>query len=228
MINSHIKLRSHSPYSKTDETCLIEGTSGLIYPGVRVENISYPLTISAVQGAVCSCLANGDTPQILYQNEPFSELIGFWQNEFNFEIQNQLPDEISLFDPLLPEPGNIPETLAELCKKSVTIHSGFPVSALLVTADGWVPGVNIEVTSWSQGLCAERLAITRALAGGYQNFEQIHIFAPKSDFSSPCGACRQVLNEWMPDKMVVMHHRDQALTKHFARHLLPFGFTSGS
>jgi cytidine deaminase len=219
-------LKSYSPYSNMEETCFLEGRSGLIYPGVRIENISFPLTISAVQSAVCSCLANGDKPVKLYRQQPLPELIGYWKDQFDLEISTDQPDNHSIYKPLEEPPEDIREDLTRLCKKAVTIHSGFPVSAFLVSGEGWIPGVNVELASWNLGLCAERVAIARAVAAGYRNFDQIHILAPKSDFCSPCGACRQVIHEWMPGKSVVLYHQYKSITRHFTEHLLPYGFTS--
>jgi hypothetical protein len=68
----------------------------LIYSGVRIENISFPLTISAVQSAVCSCLANGDKPVKLFQQQPLPELIGYWKDQFDLEISTDQPDNHSI------------------------------------------------------------------------------------------------------------------------------------
>ncbi len=221
-------MKAYSPYSKTEETCLVLGESGSYYPGVRIENISFPLTISAIQAGICSCLANGDTPVSIYQNTPVSELRSYWIEEFNLSFYSTFPSNPHLYNPLITEEIDIPETLDALCTKAVTIHSEFPVTALLKTEDGFVPGVNTEVSAWSLGLCAERVAISRAIAAGLHEFTNMHIYAPKGQFSSPCGACRQVLAEHMPGKPVELHHDKETLSKHFTNHLLPYGFITKS
>lgn len=226
--NSNHTLTVYTPYSNTDETCYIKGESGMYYPGVRIENISFPLTISAIQAAVCSCLANGDVPEMLYQASAESELKSYWMNEFNLSFSSELPSNPKIYNPLLPEETDVITMLEDLCSTAVTIHSNFPVTALLKTEAGLVPGVNVEVGAWALGLCAERVAISRALAAGLQEFEAIHIYAPKGQFSSPCGACRQVLAEHMPDKPVELHHDKVTLSKHFTNHLLPYGFITSS
>lgn len=218
----------YAPYSDSRETCLVRGKSGMIYPGVRVENISYPLTITSIQAAVCSCLANGDIPQSysLTNGSNRPELLSFWTTTFNLEELERYGTDEPRFNPLIPVESNIGVELTALCSKAVTIHSGFPVSSLLKVADGYIPGANVEVEAWALGLCAERVSISRAIAAGYTEFESIHVHAPKSDFSSPCGACRQVLNEFMPSGVVEMHHGDGSLSKHITSHLLPHGFIS--
>lgn len=222
-------MNSYAPYSNLEEYCLVEGSSGLFYPGTRIENISFPLTISAVRGAICSCLANNDRPVSIYQNEPISELLNFWKEEYNIERIHQLPDSPDLFDPLITDEIDVMTTLQDLTKYSVTPHSDFPVTALLETDMGYIAGVNIEVSAWSLGLCAERTAISRAVTAGYgDNLRRMHVYAPKGDFSSPCGSCRQVLADIMPSQQVVLHHGNQTSSTHFVKDLLPYGFTSSS
>lgn len=204
------------------------GKSGLCYPGIRIENISFPLTIPAVQAAVCSCLANDDKPLSIIQQNTVSELSTSWINKFNLTEWDTLPDDSSVYDPAIKKIEDIKATLKKLCDLSVADHSNFPVSVLLKTDKGFIPGVNVEFDEWNLGLCAERVAISRALAAGYSNFEEIHIYAPKSEYISPCGACRQVLFELMPDQMVKLYHNDQSVSAHFVSHLLPNGFTSSS
>lgn len=227
-----IQLKSYTPYSGTEETCLVSGKSGVFYPGVRVENISFPLTISAIRAAVCSCLANGDTPAAYYpvKSGPDTGLTNFWVDEFNLHVREELPENIDLFNPLInPEPSpEIADILEGLCRQAVTIHSGFPVSALIKTGNGYIWGVNVEVSSWSLGLCAERVAICRALAHGMTDLERVFVYAPKSNFCSPCGSCRQILMEFMPDKTIHLYHRDQGVSRHFIQHLLPNAITSDS
>ena len=221
-------MKAYSPYSGTEETCIVEGKSGFHYPGVRIENISFPLTISAVQAAVCSCLANNDIPIKLYQELPESELKQYWLEQFNLNASNSLPQNPNWFDPVLDKNINVIDTLEKLCSKSVTIHSDFPVTALLETENGFVPGANVEVSAWSLGLCAERVAVVRAISAGLGDFKTMHIYAPKGLFSSPCGACRQVLAEHMPDKPVELHHKKDSLTRHLTNHLLPYEFVTKS
>ncbi len=222
-------MNSYSPYSGSDEYCLVEGRSGIFYPGTRIENISFPLTISAVQGSMISCLANGDSPLSIYQEDPASELLTFWEQEFDIHRTHSLPESPKLYDPLLPPDINITDTLRELSEKSVIPNSSFPVAALLETEQGFIPGVNVEVSAWSLGLCAERTAISRAVSAGITDrMMALHIYAPQGEFSSPCGACRQVLAEFLPRQRVVLHHGNQTQSKHYVSDLLPYGFTGSS
>ena len=222
-------MNSYAPFSELNEYCLVEGESGLFYPGTRIENISFPLTISAIRAAICSCLANNDRPVSIYQNEPISELLNFWTEEYNIERIDQLPGSPGLFDPLITDEIDVMTTLQDLTKYSVIPHSEFPVTALLETEMGYIAGVNIEVSAWSLGLCAERTAISRAVTAGLGNkLRLLHVYAPKGDFISPCGSCRQVMAEFMPRSQVVLHHGNQTTSAHFVKDLLPYGFTGSS
>ncbi|REL38169.1 cytidine deaminase [Rhodohalobacter sp. SW132] len=225
---NQLETYSYSPYSDhSGDWCVVEGKSGLWYPGVRVENISFPLTITPLHGAICSCLANGDQPVSFYAETDTNELHPYWISEYNLQERKAVPETLDLFHPILENGQQKSLQLSEaLIPKAVTPHSDFPVAAFLYTDDGVVTGVNVEVSSWSLGLCAERLAIFRAVSAGIQSFNKLEVYAPKGDFSSPCGACRQVLMEWMPGKTVELHHGDLTVSTHKTEHLLPFAFSS--
>lgn len=225
-----IRNRAHSPYSGIKEHCLVEGESGTIYPGVRIENSSFPLTISAIQGAVSSCLANSDHPVTYWYGNNKPELIDYWATNYHIEQSTKEYNLTNqhLFNPFNEVVTDISDTLKNLSEKAITPNSNFSVSAILETERGFVTGVNVEGSAWSLGLCAERVAISRAKAAGAGNFLSMHIMAPKSDFCSPCGACRQVIHEFMPKKQIHLYHTDQQKTVHVTEHLLPYAFTAYS
>lgn len=86
-------------------------------------------------------------------------------------------------------------------------YSDFPVGAALLTMDGEViTGVNVENASYGLTICAERTAITRAVAEGKRQFQAIAVWASQRPHGSvtPCGACRQFLAEFLtPDSPVI-------------------------
>ncbi|MGL4987448.1 MAG: cytidine deaminase [Treponemataceae bacterium] len=85
-------------------------------------------------------------------------------------------------------------------------YSQFPVGAAILLSDGKViTGVNIENRSFGLTNCAERTALFTAVAQGHTDFRCIAIATPAADYPvSPCGACRQVLSEFMkPDVTVI-------------------------
>ena len=73
-------------------------------------------------------------------------------------------------------------------------YSNFKVGAALETLDGEIiTGCNIESSSYGLTICAERVALTKALSEGKLNFHRMAIVGPDNDFCPPCGACRQLL-----------------------------------
>ena len=78
-------------------------------------------------------------------------------------------------------------------------YSRFRVGAALLGDDGEVyTGCNVENRSFGLTICAERTAVTKAVSEGQRSFRALAVAAPDSDVPvSPCGACRQVLSEFM-------------------------------
>ena len=75
-------------------------------------------------------------------------------------------------------------------------YSKFRVGAALLTAEGKIfTGCNVENASYGLTICAERVAVTKAISAGYRKFQAIAIVAPGTT-PTPCGACRQVLAEF--------------------------------
>ena len=79
-------------------------------------------------------------------------------------------------------------------------YSRFPVGAAALANDGSVyTGANIENASYPLTCCAERVAVFQAVMAGQTAIVAIGVWAEKSRGVTPCGACRQVLNEWRPE-----------------------------
>jgi cytidine deaminase len=88
----------------------------------------------------------------------------------------------------------------EIAMSAYAPYSKFHVGAALLCTDGTiVKGVNVENRSYGLTICAERNAITAAIAGGHLEFSALAISTPDSaEPVGPCGACRQVIGEFMP------------------------------
>lgn len=223
--------RAYVPYSGEAKACTIESRSGKFFAGVRVENISYPITIPAVQAGCAICLSEKEIPAKIYlENEDLDQL-GFWKNEFDLEIikTNSIP-EVSpeKLNKIAVSDLDITTRLKELLDQAVIPNSDFPVSALLFTSDGYFEGVNVEVSDWSKGLCAERVVLAKANAAGVHDFKRLEIHTKKGEFSSPCGACRQVIVEFLPFNDIILHHADGTSSEHLSLDLLPYNFKSSS
>ena len=98
------------------------------------------------------------------------------------------------------------EQAMEAAKKAYAPYSRFRVGAALLLDDGSVvTGVNVENRSYGLTNCAERTAIFRAVAMGKKNFTAIAIATPDADYPvGPCGACRQVISEFMQPEAPVI------------------------
>jgi homotetrameric cytidine deaminase len=222
---------AYVPYSKQPETCIVESANGLFYGGVRLENISYPLTIPAVQAAFAICLSEGEKPAKLYVPHSNLDQLHFWSHEFNaLIIETDTPplDELEDLSCKLVSNFDELERLEALLDAAVTPNSDFPVSALLFFEGGYFEGVNIEVSEWSEGICAERVALAKAIAQGIQDFDNLAVHTRKGEVSSPCGACRQVIAELLPYHPIKLHHSDGTLSEHLSIDLLPFSFKSNA
>ncbi|KXT76630.1 cytidine deaminase [Streptococcus sp. DD12] len=106
-------------------------------------------------------------------------------------------------------------------------YSNFPVGASLLTKDGQVyRGCNIENASFGLTNCAERTAIFNAVAQGKREFAQLVIFGNTDQPIAPCGACRQVMSEFMSsDTPVVLVGRDENERHTTVGQLLPYAFS---
>jgi cytidine deaminase len=84
-------------------------------------------------------------------------------------------------------------------------YSGFPVGAALLTDKGKIyKGCNVESSSFGLTICAERVALTKALSEGEQKFTAIAIAAKDGLFCPPCGACRQLLYDYAPQLKIIL------------------------
>ncbi len=83
--------------------------------------------------------------------------------------------------------------------------SGFPVGAVLLSNKNIIyHGCNVESSSYGLSICAERVALFKALSEADTSFQSITIFAPKAEYCPPCGACRQLLYDYAPNITVLL------------------------
>jgi cytidine deaminase len=97
------------------------------------------------------------------------------------------------------------QAAAEAAVRSYSPYSKFRVGAALLCGDGSiVVGTNVENRSFGLTICAERSAIVAAISSGKRDFKELAIATPDSTYPvSPCGACRQVLSEFLsPDAFI--------------------------
>ena len=108
---------------------------------------------------------------------------------------------------------------------AIATFSHFKVGAALETADGTVvTGFNIENATYGLTLCAERVAMFKALSEGHRRFTRIAIVADTDDPTSPCGPCRQILWEFGGDLQVILANLREEKGRYTLRDLLPLPF----
>ena len=103
--------------------------------------------------------------------------------------------------------------------------SQFKVGAALETADGQIiTGCNIENATYGLTLCAERVAMFKALSEGHLRFTRIAIVANTDQPTPPCGACRQILWEFGGELEVLLANLNAPRGRYQLRDLLPLPF----
>lgn len=124
--------------------------------------------------------------------------------------------------------GNIDEMLS-LAKKYVencyAPYSKIHVVAVLSTDKGLYVGVNVENASYGLTVCAERVAVFKAISEGAKKFYRILIYSPDV-YPTPCGACRQVLSEFVDDdfEVIIVGGREQQIKRLTFGEVLPYRF----
>ena len=104
-------------------------------------------------------------------------------------------------------------------------YSGFKVGAALELADGSiVTGCNIENATYGLTLCAERVALVKALSDGHTRFTRIAVAANIEAPTPPCGPCRQLLWEYCGDIEVVLTNMNAPTARLRLAELLPMPF----
>ena len=108
---------------------------------------------------------------------------------------------------------------------AVAPFSKFKVGAALETSDGTiVTGCNVENATYGLAVCAERVAMFKALSEGHRRFARIAIVADTKDPTPPCGACRQVLWEYGGDLEVCLASLTDEKGTYRLKDLLPLPF----
>ncbi len=109
-------------------------------------------------------------------------------------------------------------------KNAYCPYSKFPVGAALLCTDGSVyTGVNVENASYGLTMCAERVAIFKAISEGKRDFVKLAVVCD-ANRCSPCGACRQVIYEHAPEIEILMGTPDGKFERTTIKELLPNAF----
>jgi len=106
-------------------------------------------------------------------------------------------------------------------------YSGFHVAAAVLAGGRVFSGVNVENAAYPLAVCAERNAVAAAIAAGEQRIEAVAVVADGEDPTPPCGGCRQVLNEFGPDMLVVCEGASGRRAEWVLSAILPHAFGPG-
>ena len=110
---------------------------------------------------------------------------------------------------------------------AVAEFSGFKVGAALETNTGEIiTGCNVENATYGLTVCAERVAIFKALSEGKRSFTRIAVVADTASPTPPCGACRQIIWEFCGDVPVILSNLDGKSEIIQMSDLLPRAFDS--
>ncbi|MDX1348587.1 MAG: cytidine deaminase [Thiomicrorhabdus chilensis] len=125
------------------------------------------------------------------------------------------------------------DTLLSMAKvaaaKAYAPYSNFQVGAAIHTKNGQTfMGCNVENASYGMAICAERNAITTAVTESVQpgEIDELVLYIDRPELFSPCGACRQVISEFMkPDAKVTACNKNGETKTWTVQGLLPDGFS---
>lgn len=120
------------------------------------------------------------------------------------------------------------ESLKRLLKNSYSPYSAFRVAAICLMKDGKsFGGVNVENASYGATICAERVAITSAIASGYKkgDFSKLYVMCDSDRIASSCFMCRQVINEFFDrEDEITLYSNDGDSETYLVKELCPYPF----
>ena len=128
-----------------------------------------------------------------------------------------------------PDLAELRDRALSAMEKAYAPYSRFKVGAVLVGADGTVyDACNVENAAFPAGTCAERAAISAAVAHGVRKFATIVIASSADEPTPPCGMCRQALIEFAPELEVISVTRNGKEAHWRLTELLPQAFSPSS
>jgi cytidine deaminase len=125
--------------------------------------------------------------------------------------------------------GNTLQAMANRAKiiseRAYCPYSNFRVGAVVLTDDGQMfEGCNVENASYGLTICAERSAVFQMVARAKQDIIALVIYTPTPEPAAPCGACRQVINEFGPEALIISVCDGTDVLKKKLSDLLPGAF----
>lgn len=117
------------------------------------------------------------------------------------------------------------ERAYEMLDRAYCPYSNFPVGAALLARDGRVfTGCNVESAAYGSTICAERVALCKAVSEGARDFVALAVVGNSEEPCYPCGACRQMLRELSTELRIIVGNRERVLWTTDLETLLPHSF----
>lgn len=121
------------------------------------------------------------------------------------------------------------EDLVDLAREAMESayapYSKFMVGAAAVADTGRIfTGVNVENASYGLTVCAERVAVLKAVSEGERRIVKVAVVSSSGEITYPCGACRQTLREFSRDTVIVLADASGNVERHTLSKLLPHSF----
>jgi len=111
------------------------------------------------------------------------------------------------------------DKLLSLLQNSYSPYSKFRVACIILMKDGKeYTGINVENASYGASICAERVAILKAVSDGYRkkDFKELHVMCDSHKISSCCFMCRQVISEFFEDNASIILYNNSGDTKEYS------------
>jgi len=125
-----------------------------------------------------------------------------------------------------PGEASLREAAFAAMENAYAPYSHFRVGAALKAASGEITiGCNVENAAYGEALCAERAAVSAAVAQGLREFEEIAIATESDEPASPCGSCRQTMSEFAPELKITSYSNNGKQATWVLSDLLPEAFT---
>lgn len=238
--------RAVVPFSDEPRAAVLLLDDGTWIPGVRVESASYSLVLPALLNAYTTAVSLNRATNVrgIVVSHPFrpeEELYLEQLGHTSFDVRGDDvwlcgsfgDDEPSILDdPLLPfirgsvtAPREGVDLARQTARRAHVPDSNFHVGALLQCSNGrLVPGVNVEHPDWTRTLCAERNTLGAFFSYGLKSAERLFLSCTDDPEGSPCGACRQLLAERLPDTEIWLDRQDADPERTTPSTLLPSSF----